>query len=135
MTKTPDNVNGSGSDTTFDEIKSVVDRIADGRLLNVIERVPSDGALPFEQKSHDLMMKSVDRVAQEWIEVMVALRNNSQVVEEMVIEQAGKVKSELTKLHLLGAQAMREAQRGHEVLQNLGEELNAILTGESAPAH
>jgi hypothetical protein len=101
------------------------------KSVQVVERV-NDGTTPFEQESHTLMLKSVDKITEQWIDELVALRKNSQIIEQMVIEQATKVKEELTKLHLLGVQAMREAQRGHEVLQHLGEEIETMMAERAA---
>ena len=91
----------------------------------VAARVSSTTA--FEHHAHELMIGSVDKITQEWVDEMTSLRKNSEAIEQMVIEQATKVKSELTKLHLLGVQAMRESQRGHELLQHLGDEIDAMM--------
>ena len=92
----------------------------------MLERVRDPDA-SFEQKTHTLMLESVDKITQAWVEELLALRRNSEGIEQMVVEQAAKVKSEMTKLHLLGVQAMREAQRGHDVLQHLGEQINTMM--------
>lgn len=115
---------------TIDDIKAMASKIPTA----VVERVPSNGSMPFDQKTHDLMIESVDRITTQWVDELVNVRDNTKVIEQMVIEQAAKVKSELTKLHLLGAQAMREAQRGHDVLQRLGDELDAMMTGHAHAA-
>lgn len=117
--------------TTIDELSEMASKIQ--QPLTVLERVRDPGA-SFEQKTHTLMMESVDKITTQWVDELIAVRDNSKIIEQMVIEQATKVKSELTKLHLLGAQAMREAQRGHEVLQQLGTELDAMMA-ERAQTH
>lgn len=106
-----------------DDIKEMAAKIQ--QPLTVMEKA-GDPEASFEQKSHTLMLESVDKITQSWVDEMIALRDNSKVIEQMVVEQASKVKGELTKLHLLGVQAMREAQRGHEVLQHLGEEISMM---------
>ena len=131
----------NGHDTTATALSNTEDEVInDIRELaqkiqqpTVLERVRDPDA-SFEQKSHTLMLESVDKITQAWVDELIALRDNSKVIEEMVKEQADKVKSEMTRLHLLGVQAMREAQRGHEVLQNLGNELDAMMT-ERAKSH
>jgi hypothetical protein len=131
-------LNGQAHD--LNQPETISDTIEDIRALaskiptTVVERVPNNGTVPFDQKTHDLMIESVDRITTQWIDELVALRKNSEVIEQMVIEQATKVKGELTKLHLLGAQAMREAQRGHDVLQRLGDELDAMMSGHARAA-
>jgi hypothetical protein len=97
---------------------------------SVIERAPNDGTLPFEQKAHDLMIETIDRITTQWVDELVRVRDNTKLIEKMVIEHAGKVKDELTKLHLLGARAMGEARRGQEVLSRLGEELDVMIAGQ-----
>jgi hypothetical protein len=119
--------------TTIDEIRAAADQVRDHQLT-VIERVASDGTLPFEQKSHDLMIKSVDRIAQEWVAELHRVRENTKIVEQMVIEQVTAVKNALTKLHLLGAQTMREAERGQNVVEQLADELDAMM-GQPNPTH
>ena len=104
------------TETTVEDIKEIAeDRIRE-QSVAVVDRV-GDAGTPFEQKTHTLMIESVDRITQQWVDELNNVRNNSKVIEQMVIEQSAKVKDGLTKLHLLGVQAMREAQRGHEVLE------------------
>jgi hypothetical protein len=115
-------------DATIDEIRAVASQI---KSTSVVEAVDDTGR-PFEQKSHSLMLESVDKITQAWVEELVSLRSNADVIEQMVVEQATKVKSEMTRLHLLGVQAMREAQRGQEVIQQLGRELDAMMERQAA---
>jgi hypothetical protein len=112
------------NDDTIEDIKALAAKIPES--LSVIERMP-DSATPFEQKTHTLMLESVDKITQQWVDEMISLRDNTKIIEQMVIEQATKVKNELTRLHMLGVQAMRETQRGHQVIQQLGEELDAMM--------
>jgi glutamate synthase domain-containing protein 1 len=119
-------MNAAEETAIVDEIKAMAGQIRE-RGITVVERVAEDGSGPFEQKSHDLMNASVDRITQQWVDELGRVRDNTKVVEQMVITQAAKVKDELTRLHLLGVQAMREAQRGHEVSQHLAEELDAMM--------
>jgi len=118
----------SGLDDTVSQIRELASQI---HHRTVVERV-NDGAEAFEQRSHDLMLASVDKITSAWIDEMVSLRDNSKSIEQMVVEQAAKVKTEMTKLHLLGVQAMRETQRGHELLQQLGHELDVIAADRAA---
>ena len=96
------------------------------KSVTVVEKVPDMGE-PFEQKAHSLMTESVDRIVQQWVGELNGVRENTKTVEAMVITQATKVKEELTKLHLLGVRAMREAQRGREVAQHLADEIDAMM--------
>ena len=119
--------------TIIDEIKDAAAQVRDHQLT-VIEKVISDGSLPFEQKSHDLMIKSVDKIAQDWLAELKRVRDNTGILEQMVLEQVTIVKNALTKLHLLGAQTMREAERGHDVVGQLADELDTMM-GQTTATH
>ena len=112
-------------DDTVSDIRAMASQIRE-QQMSVVEHV-RDGGVPFDQKTHTLMMESVDRITQQWVGELNHVRENTQIVEQMVIAQAAKAKDELTKLHLLGMQAMKEAQRGQEVVAHLGTELDAML--------
>ena len=122
-------VNGHGQGFSASDSEELV--VADikeiAKSLSVVERVAADGSLPFEQKSHDLMIRSVDKVAQEWIAELKRVSDNTKILEGMVLEQVTIVKSALTKLHLLGAHTMREAERGHDVVHQLADELDTMM--------
>jgi hypothetical protein len=120
--ETPEVVTDSEA-TAIEEIRSIAGQLQ----ASVVERVIDNGA-PFEQQAHSLMLESIDRITQQWVSELVHFRNNSDAMEAMVIAQAAKVKHEITKLHLLGVQAMKEAKRGHEVLAKLADEMQAVVT-------
>jgi len=115
----------ASTDTTVEDIKEIAGRIRE-KSISVVERV-SDGGAPFEQQAHTLMTESVDRITQQWIGELNRVCDNTKIIEQMVIAQAAKTKDELTRLHLLGVQAMKEAQRGHEVAERLADELEAMM--------
>jgi hypothetical protein len=118
------------TETTVEDIKEIAGRIHQ-QSVAVVDRV-SDASVPFDQKTHTLMMESVDRITQHWVGELNRVRDNSKIIEQMVITQAAKTKDELTKLHLLGTQAMKEAQRGHEVLEHLADEIDGMMTERGA---
>jgi hypothetical protein len=124
----------NGHDTKIEAdvttIESEIARIRE-KSVAVIDRV-SDDSMPFDQKTHTLMLESVDRIAQQWVGELNRVRDNSKIIEQMVIAQAAKSKDELTKLHLLGTQAMKEAQRGHEVLAHLADEIEGMMADHGA---
>ena len=117
--------------TTVEQIEAAAKQTREHQLT-VVEHVASDGSLPFEQKSHDLMIKSVDKIAQEWVTELIRVRKNTEIIEQMVIEQVTAVKNAITKLHLLGAQTMKEAERGHDVVEQLAEQLDTMMGHTSA---
>jgi Mg2+ and Co2+ transporter CorA len=113
------------TETTVEDIKEIAGRIRE-QSISVVERV-SDSGEPFQQQTHTLMTESVDRITQQWVAELNRVRDNTKVIEQMVIAQAAKTKDELTRLHLLGVQAMKEAQRGNDVAQRLTDELEAMM--------
>jgi hypothetical protein len=116
----------TSEETAIEDIKAAAAQVREHQM-SVIERVPEDGSAPFDQKAHDLMITSVDKIAQHWISELSNVRDNTKVLEQMVIEQVTVVKNALTKLHLLGAQTLREAERGHDVIGQLADELDAMM--------
>ena len=125
MTKPNGYDHGDDQQMAIEQIREMAGRIPQS-LTAPLERV-RDTAPPFEQKAHSLMLESVDKITQQWVGELCQVRANTETIEEMVIAQATKVKEEITKLHLLGVQAMKEAQRGHEVTQYLGEQLETMM--------
>ena len=45
----------------------------------------------------------------------------------MAFPDESLAQGEEVKLHLLGTQAMKEAQRGHEVLEHLAEQIDGMM--------
>jgi len=129
--KMPQQTNGHDASSLIDELASQIPDREHARPL--IERVRDTGS-PFEQKSHTLMLESVDKITQQWISELVNIREANQAVEQMVIQQAAVLKDQITKLHLLGMQAMKEAQRGLEFHTQLGNQLDELM-GEYTQRH
>ncbi len=82
---------------------------------------------PFDQQAHDLLLKSIDQVATDWIKQLEHVRQNSKSVEQLVLERAAKVRADITALYLLGAAAQAEAKRGNEVNARLTDELDKLI--------
>jgi len=118
----------------IDEIKEVASQIPDREQARPLMERVKDGGAPFEQKSHTLMLESVDRITQQWVGELVTIREANQAIEQMVIEQSAVVKDSITKLHLLGMQAMKEAQRGRDFHTQLGNQLDEMM-GEQGQRH
>jgi hypothetical protein len=93
--------------------------------IQVQESLPPS-ALPFDQKAHDLMIKGIDQVASDWVAELEHTRQNSKKVEQLVIERAAKVKSDISALYLLGSAALAEAKRGDDVNEKLTAELDKL---------
>jgi hypothetical protein len=134
--RTEDNMDdqlSNGHDLSEEEENAARDirRIQAREPVPVIEATPP--APPFQQQAHTLMLESVDRLAEQWITELSAVRNNTMVVEQMVLQTCAKTKDELTRLHLLGHQVMSEARRGEEVCSHLEEQLERLMQERAAP--
>ena len=81
--------------------------------MPIHERI-ANADLPFSQKTHTLLLESVDQLAQQWINEIATVRSNTLEVENLLLAQLAKVKDHLTRLHLLGAMAAKEAERGRD---------------------
>jgi hypothetical protein len=82
---------------------------------------------PFDQQAHDLLLKSIDQVATDWINQLEHVRQNSKAVEQLVLKRAAKVRADITALYLLGSAAQAEAKRGNEVNARLTDELDKLM--------
>ncbi|WP_166294372.1 hypothetical protein [Bradyrhizobium sp. 2S1] len=81
---------------------------------------------PFDQQSHDQMIKSVDQLATDWVSQLEHSRQNNKAVEQLVLERAAKLRHDITVLHVLGAAARAEAARGDEVNSKLAQEIDKL---------
>jgi hypothetical protein len=81
---------------------------------------------PFDQKAHDLLIRSIDQVATDWVSELEHVRGNSKKIEQLVMERAAKVKADITALYLLGSAALAEAKRGDDVNHRLADELDKL---------
>ena len=82
---------------------------------------------PFGQPSHDQLQYTVDRIAADWSAELAHIRENSEELEQQMLECTAKVKSDLTMLFLLGNAVRAEVQRGKEVNAKLVGELSKIV--------
>jgi hypothetical protein len=91
----------------------------------------SVGIVPVEpaqhqDEMHDLMHNTVDKICEEWIVELQQVRANSERVEQLVLEQAAKVKGEISQLFVLKEIAAEHARHGDEVNQKLLRELATL---------
>lgn len=82
---------------------------------------------PFGQPSHDQLQYTVDLIAADWSAELAHIRENSEELEQQMLECTAKVKSDLTLLFLLGNAVRAEVQRGKEVNAKLVGELSKIV--------
>jgi hypothetical protein len=81
----------------------------------------------FDQKAHDLMLQTIDRVATDWIAGLQQTRANSEQIERFVLERIAKVKEDINQLYLLGNAVRVEAKRGDDINHQLAHELEKLL--------
>jgi hypothetical protein len=124
-----DIINGIEAVDDLDELEELAARGIQ-RAANLLPPPPSPVADerpppsidPFDQQAHDMLLRSIDQVASDWVAELDHVRKNSEAVEQLVMQRAAKVKADITALYLLGHAALAEAKRGDDV--------NAKLTGE-----
>ncbi|UPK03148.1 hypothetical protein [Bradyrhizobium sp. 170] len=114
---------GNDMDETVRDIQRLAARNTESRQVQ--ETLPPS-ALPFDQQKHDLMIKGIDQVATDWVSQLERSRENSKAVEQLVMERAAKVKSDITALYLLGSAVLAEAKRGDDVNERLASELDKL---------
>ena len=110
-------------ETAISEITQIAARLP---ASTTVSELPPASAVPFDQKSHDLLLKSIDQVTANWVAELEHVRQNSKVVEPMVMERAAKVSADITALYLLGTAALAEAKRGDEVNAKLADGLDRL---------
>lgn len=111
----------------LNEIERLAAQEAPGkRIATTVQEHVKPSAMPFDQKAHDLLLKSIDQVASDWVAELEHVRDNSKQVEELVLQRAAKVKADITALYLLGNAALAEAKRGDDVNQRLADELERL---------
>ena len=120
MNDSPMNGHPTDLDQVIAEIKSLA---ASSPRVHEIE-APSQ--VPFGQQAHDLLLRSIDRVASDWVHQLARFRENSERVEEIVLQRVSAVKAQITALYVLGGAAMAEAQRGDDVNHKLASELDKL---------
>jgi hypothetical protein len=103
----------------------------------------SDSVLDFEFKkdvenlsnevspTHTDLLVGLDAIERTWIEQLKAVRENTLVIEKQAIACVARVRDDIARLHLLGLQVTKEAERGQEACKHLAESL-AHMKGDRA---
>jgi transcriptional regulator len=99
--------------------------------ITVTEKV--EGTNHSIQQAHDLMIKSADQMLQHWSKELARVRDNTKVVEQMMIEAVAKTKHIITEMHLLGAAVTAEVKRGEDVCDQLSKQLIQKIMSEQRP--
>jgi hypothetical protein len=108
------------------QTRSELQRAGEARASITIQEAMPPSAQLFDQKAHDLLIRSIDQVATDWVGELQHVRNNSMRVEALVMQRAAKVKADITALYLLGNAALAEAKRGDDVNAKLTTELERL---------
>lgn len=93
--------------------------------LTLIEALQPEIA-PFTDQVHELMLESISKIADQWIEQLSILRKNADALEAQIIACVSKTKSDITTLHELGAKVAEEAKRGQDVCKQLADGVGKI---------
>ena len=93
----------------------------------LIEGMKPDIA-PFEDQVHTLLLDSVGKIADQWIEQLKLLRENADALEAQIVAYVGKTKSDISALHDLGTQVAAEAKRGQDVCKELRESVERLAS-------
>jgi hypothetical protein len=83
-------------------------------------------AAPFSQREHDLLLASVDQVANDWVAQLRDDRRSSEELEAMVLQRVAKVKGDLTQLFLLGNAVLSKVKRDGEFKQKVFSEIDKL---------
>jgi hypothetical protein len=100
-------------------------RQVDTKSISVFEATKA--APPFEQQTHTLMLESVDQLTNHWVKHLTHARENNKGLEQQVLERAAALRDQITRLHLLGVQVMKEAERGDQINAQLAAELDRMM--------
>ena len=93
--------------------------------LALIEAVQPEIA-PFTDQVHSLMLDSVSRIADQWIEQIKISHDNLAALENQIIACVAKTKSDISLLHDLGQKVSEEAKRGQKFCQELSDSIEKI---------
>lgn len=76
-------------------------------------------ATPFGEQVHTLLLDSVGKIADQWIEQLAIIRDNANTLEKQLLACVAQTKADITALHELGVMVGEEARRGQQVCLQL----------------
>ena len=95
--------------------------------MNELARIEATTDIaPFTDQVHSLMLDSVGKIADQWIEQLRIVRENTQMLETQILACVTKTKADITLLHDLGVKVADEARRGQEVCRELSDAVEKI---------
>lgn len=108
------------------------ERIANRSTTVVVQEWPEPSSQPFDQAAHDLMLKSIDQVAADWVSELTHARDDFHATEQLVLQCVAKVKTNLTQLYLIGNFARASRQREVEANIKMVSELDKLMESHAA---
>ena len=115
----------NGHPTDLDQVIAEIKSLA--ATSPRVREIETPSRTPFEQQAHDLLLRSIEKVASDWVHQLTRVRENSERVEELVLRRVSAVKAHITALYVLGNAAMAEAQRSDSVNEKLASELDRLI--------
>ena len=95
--------------------------------MNELARIEATTDItPFTDQVHSLLLDSVGKIADQWIEQLRIVRENTLMLETQILACVTKTKSDITMLHDLGIKVADEARRGQEVCRELSDAVEKI---------
>ena len=97
--------------------------------MNELARIEATTDIaPITDQVHSLLLDSVAKISDQWIEQLRIVRENTQMLENQILACVTKTKSDITTLHSLGVKVADEARRGQEVCRELSDAVEKIAT-------
>jgi hypothetical protein len=97
--------------------------------MNELARIEATTDIaPITDQVHSLLLDSVAKISDQWIEQLKIVRENTLTLETQILACVTKTKSDITMLHDLGVKVADEARRGQEVCRQLSDSVEKIAT-------
>lgn len=81
---------------------------------------------PFTDQVKTLLLDSISKVADQWIEQLNIIRDNANTLEKQILECVGRTKNDIGVMYDLGVRVTHEAKRGQEVCAELIDGIEKI---------
>ena len=75
----------NGHPTDLDQVIAEIKSLA--TTSPRVREIETPSQTPFEQQAHDLLLRSIDQVASDWVHQLTRVRENSERVEELVLRR------------------------------------------------
>lgn len=118
--------NGAEHDLTDDERDAarIANREPSTQPIAVTEHVDA-GAI--DQKTHTLLIQSIDHLAQHFVEQQQVERSESSALEAMFLTHIAAARDAVTRMHMVCVQAQNNAERNRQVRDSIASELEKVL--------